>query len=327
VTEPQLTEYDRFIWDREIADVLPDRLFDAHTHLIRNDLHPEIETRVPLATKPGLGNIDLASLETGWRVLLPDKEVTGLAMGFPSRDCDWQAENEWVAEQCAGTDHRSALLVHPEYAPDALEADIKRLHPAVLKPYMVFTRHHNPEDTTITDMMPEALLAVADRHKLAVILHAGRGRGMADPENLAQINRLARNYPGCIFILAHCGRCFIPTNMADTLDGLDDNENIFFDTSAVCNSAVFDILLRGWDRRRILFGSDLITASAFRGSYIRLGMGWHLCEAERLPRTHRATFALYENLAALAHALQTARLSPGEITALFHDNARRILDL
>lgn len=326
-----LSPDDRLIYEEEIRPLLPPRVFDAHCHLIIDRFHPRLQETMPLACDPVLGDVDLPRLRAWWAALLPDANVGGMVMGFPTSDVDIDGENRFVAETAGEAQLPFALMVSPGMAPGKLEADINRLKPAVLKPYMSFVQNTEPAMASITDLISEAQLALADKHGLAVMLHVAKARGMADPDNLREITRLVAAYPDCQFILAHCGRCFITPNMEATLDQLPRAENLWLDTSAVCDLGVFMTLLSRYDRSKILFGTDLVTAAAFRGSYARLGMGWHLLTAEMVARKggtpNRSTFAAYENLAALCHAMKFCALTAEEQRGIFYDNASRLFRL
>ena len=139
------------------------------------------------------------------------------------------------------------------------------------------------------------------------------------------------DYPSCRFVLAHCGRCFITPNMDAALEELPVAENLWLDTSAVCDMGVFLHLLKRYDRSRIVFGTDLVTATGFRGSYVRLGMSWHACTADMVARTggmpDKTTFAAYESLCALCHAMRFTRLTEQERRDIFLDNAATLFGL
>ena len=320
-----LTPGDRLIYEQEIRPFLPHTLFDAHCHLLLNEFHPRLEECVPLSRDPHLSNVDLPYIETWWRALFPDAETSGMIMGFPTQDCDWASENDRVAQSAHERHIPFSILTHPATPPGELEAEILRLKPSGLKPYMVFVQDKDPNAASITDLIPESQIALADKHRLAIILHVAKPRGMADPENLRDIIRLARDYPNCNFVLAHCGRCFITPNMETVLEQLPAMENLWFDTSAVCDMGVFIALFEKYDRTRIVFGTDLVTPTGFRGSYVRLGMSWHLCAPEMVARPggieSQATFAAYENLCALIHAARFCKLSEQERNNIFRNNA------
>ena len=321
----ELTEHDRFIYAHEIRPFVPHRIFDAHTHLIANHFHPRIEETIPMACDPVLGNVDCAYLQAWWRALLPDANVAGMVMGFPSTDVEMALENAYVAEQATAAGYPFAILTHPTTSAEDLRAEIKRLRPAVLKPYLVFAQNGDTAMAAITDLIPEHQLALADEYGLAIMLHVSKPRGMADRDNLADITRLVRTFPNCQFILAHCGRCFIPPNMDATLDELPVAENLWLDTSAVCDLGVFMALLTRYDRTRVLFGTDLVTATAFRGNYIRLGMSWHACTTAMVKRANgmpdKTTFAAYESLAALCRAMRLSQCSEEDRANIFYRNA------
>ncbi len=264
--------------------------------------------------------------------LLPDAETNGLILGFPTVGCDMKSENGYLAHTIEDRLDRFSLLVHPDMSVAQLEEDILRYRPAGLKPYLIFARGGDCAEAAITDFLPEAQIALADKYRLAITLHVSKSRGMADEDNLNDITRLTKAYPQCQFILAHCGRCFIAPNMKDALCRLPVCENLWLDTSAVCDMGVFLYLLDQYDRTKILFGTDGVTAAAFRGSYIRLGMGWHVCTSELVRRPggldHRtATFAAYESLCAMLHAANFCKLTEKDFNDIFFANAARLFNL
>ena len=224
-----------------------------------------------------------------------------------------------------------SILIDPRWSTEKLENDIRKLKPFGLKPYLCFARVDDPQLAGITDMIDESQIALADKYGLCVTLHVAKPRGMADPDNLRDITRLVKTYPNCNFILAHCGRCFITPNMEQTLDKLPVADNLWFDTSAVCDIGVFINLLGRYDRTKIMFGTDLVTATGFKGTYIRLGMSWDCCSAEKVQyeggQKLKPTFAAYENLAALMHAIKFCKLSAAEIEDIFYNNAKRLFKL
>ena len=325
----ELSETDRLIYDREIRPYLPKRIFDAHTQLFINEYHPDLDT-MPLAADPMLCNVDMAYLEQWWHALFPDSTVNGLVMGFPTRRCEISKINQYMPQHVPAAD-RFSLLVHPSMSADELERQIVQYQPAGLKPYMVFANVADIFDAGICDMIPEDQIALADKYNLAITLHVSKPRGMADPKNLADIRRLVEEYPDCNFILAHCGRCFIPPNMEDALKHLPASPNLWVDTSAVCDIGVFTMLLEGFDRDRILFGTDLVTASGMRGTYVRAGMQWQWVTAAQLTPLGKkpidATFAAYENLCAMLYAAKFCKVQAFELENIFFNNAAKLFQL
>lgn len=326
----KLTDHDGRIYDHEIRPYVPEVVFDAHTHLLGNRFHPRLSETMPLASDPLLGNVDCAYLQQWWHTLFPDSWVSGMLMGFPTLDVDMAGENAFVAEQSSAAGYPFALLTHPCTSANDLRAEIDLRQPSVLKPYLIFAQNGDPSQAAITDLIPESQLALADEYGLAVMLHVSKPRGMADDDNLSDIVRLIQDFPNCQFILAHCGRCFIPPNMEATLDKLPTAKNLWLDTSAVCDLGVFMELLNRYDRSQILFGTDLVTAAAFRGSYIRLGMSWHVCTGDMVARaggmSDKTTFAAYESLSALCRALRLSGCDEDDRADIFYRNAHRLFN-
>jgi len=321
----QRSPTDEVIYSNEIRPWLPRRIFDAHCHLTIDRFHRNL---VPPLDDPLLHDVDMAALKQWWQLLLPDCQVNGLVLPFPTKGCDRDGQNDYLGSHVTDPQNRFSIIVHPAVAAEKLDSDIRRLHPFGLKPYLCFAQVADPQQATITEMIPEPQIALADKYGLAVTLHVSKPRGMADEDNIAQLTRLVRDYPHCKFILAHCGRCFITVNMADALQHLPVAENLWIDTSAVCDIGVFVNLLSKYDLTRLCFGTDLVAGTGFRGTYVPMGMSWDMCSAEMVTRPGgqniAATFAAYENLRALIHAARFCQLSETDLQNIFYDNAANL---
>lgn len=317
---------DRFIYDREIRPWLPDHIFDAHAHLLKATYHDYPDKH----SDPFFYNVEMDDLLDSWHILFPDSHLTGLVMGMPVYNCDLNSENDFVAQSVTGTANHFSVMTDPRMSMEELEKTILTKKPAGLKPYLVHALIEDKQYARITDFITESQLELADKYKLAVTLHVSKPRGLADPDNLRDISRLVKQYPNCQFILAHCGRCFIPVNMAEALDGLPVAENLWFDTSAVCDTGVFLDLFSRYDLSRILFGTDLVNPTVFRGSYVGLGLSWHAVTPEMVERNRglegKATLAIYENLKALLLATRYTHVSDSDIRNIFYNNAANLFN-
>jgi glutamate-1-semialdehyde 2,1-aminomutase len=315
----------------EIWPYLPDRIFDTHCHLLNTEFHEDngsSDTNDPDTFFYDVGMDDLLSC---WKVLFPDSRVNGLIMGTPVYNCDLEAENRFVAQSISNDKNRFSLMIRPQMPLKNLEDTIKRYKPFGLKPYLVHALVEDKQNARITDFITEEQLVLANNYGLGITMHVSKPQGMADRDNLTDISKLVNQYPKIQFILAHCGRSFITPNMAAALDALPVAENLWIDTSAVCDTGVFLELFSRYDLSHILFGSDLVNAVAFRGNYIRLGRSWHVVTPQAVAREggleSRATFAIYENLSALFHAARFCRISEDDIQNIFYNNAARLFKL
>jgi len=322
---------DRFIYDHEIGPHLPDRIFDAHCHLMNIKFHDYNHSSDTTDPTNFFYDVGMDDLRGGWKVLFPDSRVHGLIMGTPLYNCDLESENIFVAESISNKSDRFSIMVKPQMSIQKLESMINTYNPSGLKPYLVHALIADKQNARVTDFITEEQLHLANKYGLCITLHVSKPQGMADQENLQDISRLINQYPKVQFILAHCGRSFITPNMVAALDYLPVAENLWIDTSAVCDTGVFLALFSRYDLSRILFGSDLVAAAAFRGNYIRLGRSWHVVTPQVVEREggleSRATFAIYENLSALFHAARYCHVSEEDIQNIFYNNAAGLFKL
>jgi predicted TIM-barrel fold metal-dependent hydrolase len=325
------SENDLFIYDHEIRFYLPDRIFDAHCHLLNAELHEYNPSSDKNDPNPFFYDVKIDDLLNSWQVLFPDSHVNGLIMGMPLYNCDLEAENRFVVQSLTDAGDRFSFMTRPQMSLERLEIAIKTHKPSGLKPYLVHALVEDKQQARIIDFITEEQLEIANKYGLAITLHVSKPWGMADSDNLKDISRLVNQYPKIQFILAHCGRCFIAPNMAAALDALPVAENLWIDTSAVCDTGVFLELFSRYDLSRILFGTDLVNASAFRGSYVRLGMSWHAVTPKMLARDggleNRSTFAAYENVSALFRAARFCHVSKDDIQNIFYHNAAGLFKL
>jgi glutamate-1-semialdehyde 2,1-aminomutase len=165
------------------------------------------------------------------------------------------------------------------------------------------------------------------------MLHLAKRRACADPENLADLERLSTQYPNVRWVLAHCARSFAPFFIEKAGPQLRKLPNIWIDTSAVCESDSFSALFEVFGTDRVLYGSDSPRVGMARGKYSSVGRGWFGTDTSvvRLKSPSvidlRLTFYGYESLRALRYASRWAGLSQSQIQAIFHDNGRRLLEM
>src|SRR2546423_923168 len=126
----QLTDLDRRIWEEELEEFVPRRVFDAHTHAYRWGFNTDPQKAQSAFAYMGRDwpEADWAALEACDRLLMPGREVHRLTFPFPfSPSCDFDASNEFVATQTRPDPVSGALmLVHPGMSAEFLEAEIER---------------------------------------------------------------------------------------------------------------------------------------------------------------------------------------------------------
>jgi len=324
-------EVDHRIWEEELSWWVPNKIFDAHTHIVRPQdclLKPDDPDNPRPKYLDEWGVIDVDVTRQWNEALLPGREVHYVLLPGVWRATDWDSCVEFMAQSVASENDPlsgAAMPIHPSMTPEWVDEKLRQYRLAGMKPYRTMT--DDPVDCRITDMVPEPLLEVADDWGLIITMHMAKQRALADPENWQDIQRLSAKYPHIRWILAHCARCFAPWAIRDSIEHIADLPNVWIDISAVCASAVFDILLEKFPTERIMYGSDGL-AGWDRGKYFWWGYTWDFMPGKEGGTPHASsepTFVLYEELRSLGHTLRVYDWDQELIQSIFWGNAMRLL--
>lgn len=333
---------DRAFWDEHLEDWLPQRILDAHTHVMA----PRFRT-VPMTeamrrqywVNEVLEPIDATTAEHCVRTVFPDRDVSCLAFGFPDLDFDLEGGNAWLENECARRGWRHLAVVRPQWSQDTVAALLERPGTIGLKPYYALigadrqTRDAHLE-ASIFDFLTPAHLEVANDRGAWVTLHVPRAGRLGHPDNLREVRELRRRYPRVILVLAHLGRCYTEPHAREALPALAEDAGIYVDTSAVLNPVSHRVALECLGAGRVLYGSDN-PVCYMRGRR-------HYCDRTYLNRTSHpfyfnrereapaieATYTLfmYEDLRAIRQACADLGLTDrASVNAIFHDNAARLI--
>ncbi|MBQ9500896.1 MAG: amidohydrolase family protein [Lentisphaeria bacterium] len=310
----KINGFDREIWQEELEDFVPKRIFDVHTHLWDDRFAPPEGTTTP--------QVHWRDLDSWSREVFPGRDIGFLLLGMPVSGMKLDGFHAFMAGEIARSEHRlGSTIVTPAIPAHELEELIEKYHFRGLKPYRFFAP--DPADCRITDYFPEELIEVADGHGMFVTLHLAKFDGVADPENLADLVRLTRRYPRVRWILAHCARAFNPYTLEKTVFALRDLPNIWYDLSAVCDARSHYLLMKHEDISRLMFGTDNICAGGVRGNYITWGRGWKFFPGAEVSHCRGdATLVCYEQLRAMKRASDMAGLTSDDVEAVFYGNAR-----
>lgn len=333
-TAPTLNDLDRRIWQEELAEFVPQRVFDVHSHVYRwaFNLDPA-KDRGPYASTGGaFPEATWAFLNHCDELLMPGREVHRLSFGFPfAPHGDFEAANRFTATETR-RDPASAglMLVHPAMPAEHLEAGLAEHGFLGFKPYRFFSSTGDPVECRIRDFLPEHQIAVADRRRLIVMLHLAKRNGAADPQNLADLERLSADYPHVRWVLAHCARSYLPEVIARAAPRLRRLPSVWCDTSSVCEAEVIRILLESLGPDRVMYGSDDVPVGVLRGKYVTFGRAWAFLSEKNhsLNLTHcdpRMTFVRYEQLRAMRQAVRNIGLGAADIDKLFCRTAERLV--
>ncbi len=320
-----------------LGSFVPDAIFDVHAHLYDCSFAPTMATpesvfrrcgsKVTVSTFHELqGPLYGANKHVRLNIVsLPDATMVDLSNGYR------QAATVFLKEQLdAHPDCVGEVFVLPEDTVDALEAQL--VHPNIkgFKCYHLAAKEKPTWQQDIDAYLPEAAWQVADDRGLCITLHMVKDRALADPGNLAYIQRMCRKYPRARLILAHCARSFAAWTAIDSIRHLADYPNAYVDLSAVCESPAMVEIIRQLGVGRVLWGSDF-PISLIRGKCVSVSDGFLWLEEDHLALERPAPlpdlmYVGLENLLAVQQAAYLSQLSDKDIEAIFYDNAATLFD-
>jgi len=258
------TDVDRKFWDEHLADWLPGRIIDAHTHVADPSLRLEPMTDakrrqywVAEVSRP----IPAGQAERCMGVVFPGREMACLAMAHPSLDYDIEASNDYVQAECAKRRWWGLALLRPQWPVERVAAELARPGIIGVKPYYAMigrsrrTRDRHIE-ASIFDFLPHPVLELLDDRRAWVTLHVPKADRLGHPDNLREVKEIRRRYPHVVLVIAHFGRCYTEPHAAEALPPLADDPGLVFDNSAVLNPATHRIALECFGPERILYGTD-----------------------------------------------------------------------
>lgn len=327
------TDLDRRIWDEELADFLPVKLFDVHVHAFHHEHCTSTPADDPpeykMTTSCPLTVIDRETLLEIYQLLFPGRQLHYLIFGWVFRRQDFDQHNAFTADLAVPDPESAALmLVHPSFTPEKVAQDLDRHGFRGLKPYRFWTE--DEVNCSITEMLPEPLIELANERELIVMLHLGKSLGIADEQNVKDLVRLAERYPKVRWDLAHMARSSIAWPLERSIDRIKEVPSFWYDFSSVTHSDVFTLAFRNLPLDRIMFGTDL-PCDLIRGTMISFGYGWDQIIDTQLAGfniTHcdpRPTYCVYETLRAARRAIGFEGFGRPEIEAIFYDNAARFV--
>jgi predicted TIM-barrel fold metal-dependent hydrolase len=339
----EMTGVDKDIHDRELADFLPDRLIDVHTHvwLDRHKQHrPEEHARTVSWPSLVAKECSIEDLEKSFQLMFPGRSAKALIFSSISEGDDVEAMNGYIAESGRTHGHPTLMYAFPSWSAKDLDRKLRAGRFLGVKVYLNLTPTYLPrQEIRIFDFLPPHHLDVLDRGRRVVMLHIPRDARLRDPVNLEQMLEIERNWPRVRLIIAHVGRAYCDEDVGDAFQRLGVTKNMVFDFAANTNAHVFEQAIRAFGPERCLFGSDLpITWMRMRrvcegGRYVNLvprgkygdvSGDKNMREVDGAEADRLTTF-MYEELLAIKRACTRAGVDKCGVEAIFRTNAERVL--
>jgi len=187
---------------RELDSFLPDKVFDAHCHLVpAGDTVPNLGTM-----PPGVGRTQYLAL---MKLLFPSHVRGGLFISWIAERALMGVSNAWTSSQVLGNGtFRGLFFVAPDDDPEWVRQEVRRLGLAGLKCYHTLSGPPPTFESELPAFLPEALVKVAHEEGWFITLHMVKARAVADPSNLRWIRSYCERYPNMKLILAHSAEAF-----------------------------------------------------------------------------------------------------------------------
>ena len=327
VTKSVLLPEDREFFERELASFLPDRVFDAHTHLWRKE-HTGWEFP---GCPPDVGYPEYLRL---MQDLHPGRRMAALFIPAvqPTEQGLFTEQNEWVARAVAADPAcRGLFFIRPEDDPEWVRQEVRRMGLHGLKCYHTMASVQPTWEAEIPDYLPESLVRVAHEEGWVITLHMVRSRAAADPTNIRWIRHYCEHYPDMKLILAHSARGFQPTHNLEGLPQLTGFDNLYFDTSVNCEPVAHQAIIRLIGHDKLMYGTDL-PVSHLRGRHLGAADSfvWLYQESPVWGEKHLSIQPVLiglEHLRSIKWACWSERLDDRAVEDIFWNNAARLFAL
>ena len=325
----EVDEIDLDLWNRYLADFVPPDAFDAHAHLWRV---ADLGTPTPVLAAAGLDVVTRKIYDERLSMWMPDRCPTGgLFFPFPTRKLDVEGANRHLADEMkADPNSRGLMIVTPRQVPAEVEQQVIDDGFIGFKVYHLFAEREDTFNAPTEEFIPEWAWEIAQQHGLVIMLHMVLPRALAEPQNQNYIREHCEKYPNAKLILAHAARGFCGKHTVEGIESIRGLDNVFFDTSAACEPAAFEAILKVFGPTRLLFGADFCVTE-MRSRCVDLGDDFLWLDEIRADfskaRSAKPTLLGIESLLALRQACQNQNLDATDIEEVFCLAARRMLDL
>ncbi|MFZ4615819.1 MAG: amidohydrolase family protein [Rectinemataceae bacterium] len=333
-----LTASDDEAWYKaEIAPILPPTVLDFHTHIWSSENWKETPWDTDKKGSQYMVTNEFyppLQLLADGRACFPDRAYEAVCFGYPTPAADWEKDTAYVA--AAAHEHRGLwplVVAGPDLA-ISRERYEEALDAGGFYGFKVFLNWYgdNYGDKRIEEMFGAVELSLANERRLVILLHVPRRGRLADPEIQAGLRWLAGECPEAQIVLAHCGRCYMPSEMKQAIGSLRGLPNVWMDSSMVMDPVVFQIVLNEIGPGRLLFATDFPVA-AMRGRRVQVRDHWVDVVAPGYPLSayrvsgedFKAGYMTWEIVLALRWAAELTGVSDKDRNGIFYDNGMSVL--
>lgn len=322
----------------EVSPILPSEILDFHAHTWSSD---DWKFK-PWETQKDGGNYMVAEEDYPPEKLLadgqkcfPDKQYKAVIFGYPTPAVDLEKDIQFVANAAKKNKNLYPLIMAGKDFNIPKEQLREQLQSGGFLGYKVFLNWlgDNYGNVRIEDMLSDNEMSLANELGLIVLLHVPRADRLADPEIQRGVQWLAKDYPNAKIVLAHCGRCYLPTEMKKAIRSIINLPNVVMDTSAVMDSLTLQIAMEAIGPERLLYATDF-PVTAMKGRRVRIMDHWVDVVLNEYPDSAyrvksdgiRATYMAVEIVVAIRDAAERVGISDKQRNGIFHDNGMKLLN-
>ena len=287
----ELNNYDRKVYNEELAEFLPKNIVDSHTHVYTLDCNKE--TRSDYWPNRVAQDNSIEDIMQTYKDLFPLNKVIPVIFGMPDAYLD--KTNKYCGEKAKEYGLPALYATDYSMTEDFFEEEVLKGGFQGLKPYFCNCKPGvNGNDADIYDYLPEHHLRVADKYGWKVVLHISKPDRLKNESNIRTLMEIEQKYPNVKLIVAHIGRAYAPEDLGNAFDTLRHSKNMMFDFCANTLSLATQKCIEAVGTKRVMFGTDLPIAKmrmrriVENGNYINV-----------VPR------GLYGDLSNAAHMLET----------------------
>jgi uncharacterized protein len=328
--------FDASFFENEVAPALPPAILDFHAHTWRVSDWKDVpwESRQP-AGKYMVVEKDYPAeaLLADGRGAFPGREYRAVCFGYPTPSADNGRDTAYVASAGTRRGLYPLMVAGAELAVprEVLRERIERHHFLGFKVFLNWLGDDYGEKT-VEEMLGANEMDLAEELSLVVLLHVPRAGRLADPVVQRGVRWLSRSWPRARIVLAHCGRCYLPAEMARAIGSVRDLENVSLDTSMVMDETVLRMVFDGIGPARVVYATDFPVA-AMRGRRVRVADHWvdvvqgdYPASAYRVKAEGiRAVPMALEIARAVRTAAEAAGVTAEELAGVFFGNGMRLL--
>lgn len=326
-------ELDKKIYENELKDFLPSKIFDSHVHIFDDSNFSADYVLPEKSCVRKFGTVfPIESYLEYTKKMLPNQEMYLNSFGMPDLLANRGAASKYTGKISDNEKFFGMALVSPKDDINDVKCRIEDNNLVGYKYYLNFVDWKESKDITIEDMITEEQMAYANEKGLIITLHIPRPGRLADPVNQKQMVEICEKYQNAQIIFAHIGRAYYMNNVIGCLDGIAKCANAWIDTSMVNHEGVLEYTFNNFPRERILFGSDAPIAF-LRGKSVEINNQYAYLMAEdyaigsSIYDSNNAvnfTSFFYEQLRGIKTAAERTKLSKNEIENIFFNNASQL---